>query len=167
MNYIVTFNNSDINAKIEEIKPFVYSVTVEGEEFLVDAHKPSSSVFSLIVEGKSYEADVSENNDNIELQINGLHYNMEVVEEKKKKLMRVAHKVADDGMEEIKAPMPGKIVKLLKKAGDSVKAGEGVIVVEAMKMENELKASVSGTVKEFFVEEGQAVEAGVKLLKIE
>jgi len=167
MNYVVTYNNKEINAKIEEIKPFEYNVTIDSKEFIVDAHKTTSSVFSFIVDGKSYEADVTETADVIELLINGLQYKMEIIEEKKKRLMRVVHKTASDGKEEIKAPMPGKVVKILKKAGDEVKAGEGVIVVEAMKMENELKASVSGMLKNVYVEEGQAVEAGLKLVEIE
>jgi biotin carboxyl carrier protein len=63
--------------------------------------------------------------------------------------------------------MPGKVVKLLVKPGDAVKAGDGVIVVEAMKMENELKAPAPGTVKEIRVAEGKAVAAGEVLVVIE
>ena len=63
--------------------------------------------------------------------------------------------------------MPGKVIKILKKAGDEVKEGEGVIVVEAMKMENELKTPKAGKVKEIKVKEGDAVEAGARLALIE
>jgi biotin carboxyl carrier protein len=65
------------------------------------------------------------------------------------------------------SPMPGKVVKLLVGEGQEVGAGQGVIVVEAMKMENELKSAVAGKVKEIFVEEGQVVESGAKLLLVE
>ena len=65
------------------------------------------------------------------------------------------------------SPMPGKVVKLLVGEGQEVEAGQGVIVVEAMKMENELKSAVAGKVKEIFVEEGQVVESGAKLLLVE
>ena len=65
------------------------------------------------------------------------------------------------------APMPGKVVTLLVKPGDVVRAGDGIVVVEAMKMENELKASVAGTVKEIRTEEGKAVNGGDVLVVLE
>src|SRR4030065_584755 len=65
------------------------------------------------------------------------------------------------------SPMPGKVVKLLVKEGEEVKSDQGVIVVEAMKMENELKSAVAGKVKEIFVKEGEGVEAGAKLVLVE
>ncbi len=65
------------------------------------------------------------------------------------------------------APMPGKVVKLLVSAGDQVTARQGVVVVEAMKMENELRAGRAGIVREVLVAEGASVEAGTPLLVIE
>jgi len=78
----------------------------------------------------------------------------------------VAH-AADDGPQRVTAPMPGKIVKLLVKPGDRVQARQGVIVVEAMKMENELRARAAGTVREVRVTEGTSVEAGAILVMLE
>jgi biotin carboxyl carrier protein len=63
--------------------------------------------------------------------------------------------------------MPGKIVRVLVKAGQAVKAGEGLIVIEAMKMENELRSARAGTVKEISVREGTAVEGGAQLCVVE
>jgi biotin carboxyl carrier protein len=65
------------------------------------------------------------------------------------------------------SPMPGKVVKVLVAAGDVVKSGQGVVVVEAMKMENELKAPKDGKVKAVAVKEGQAVEAGQSLVTLD
>ena len=62
--------------------------------------------------------------------------------------------------------MPSRVVKLLKKQGDEVEADEGVAVVEAMKMESELKSPIKGEVKDVFVNEGDAVEAGTVLLVV-
>jgi biotin carboxyl carrier protein len=67
----------------------------------------------------------------------------------------------------LKAQMPGKIVKILVKAGDAVKKGDRLLVMEAMKMENEIKAAQDGVIKELKVNEGQAVETGAELLKFE
>jgi biotin carboxyl carrier protein len=67
----------------------------------------------------------------------------------------------------VQSPMPGKVVKLLVAAGDEVKAGQGVVVVEAMKMENELKSPRDGKIKAVAVKEGQPVEAGQALVTFE
>ena len=75
-------------------------------------------------------------------------------------------KVVHKGPLKLIAPMPGKIVKVLVQEGEAVEAGRGVLVMEAMKMENELKASKAGTVREIKVKEGQAVEMGALLLVI-
>ncbi len=75
-------------------------------------------------------------------------------------------KVAHTGPLKLTAPMPGKIVKVLVAPGEAVEAGRGVLVMEAMKMENELKVSRAGAVQEIKVKEGQAVEMGALLLVI-
>lgn len=71
------------------------------------------------------------------------------------------------GPQRVVAPMPGKIVRVLVKPGDDVKARQGLVVVEAMKMENELKAARAGRVREVSVAEGQSVEAGAALVIVE
>jgi biotin carboxyl carrier protein len=74
---------------------------------------------------------------------------------------------AGTGPQKIVAPMPGKIVRVLVKAGDEVKARQGLVVVEAMKMENELRAARDGRVREVSVAEGQSVDAGATLMVVE
>lgn len=71
------------------------------------------------------------------------------------------------GPQAVLSPMPGKVVKVAVAVGDEVKAGQGVVVVEAMKMENELKAPRDGKIKALSVQEGQAVEAGQSLVVID
>jgi biotin carboxyl carrier protein len=71
------------------------------------------------------------------------------------------------GPQRVAAPMPGKVVRVLVKAGDDVKARQGLVVVEAMKMENELRAARDGRVREVAVTEGQSVDAGALLLIVE
>ncbi|HEX6213744.1 MAG TPA: biotin/lipoyl-containing protein [Vicinamibacterales bacterium] len=74
---------------------------------------------------------------------------------------------AGAGPQRVVSPMPGKIVRLLVKTGDQVKAKQGLVVVEAMKMENELRAARDGRVREVSVAEGQSVDAGAVLLVVE
>jgi biotin carboxyl carrier protein len=79
---------------------------------------------------------------------------------------QVAAGAASDGPQRLLAPMPGKVVRVLVKPGDAVGARQGVVVVEAMKMENELRATRSGVVREVLVLEGASVEAGAPLVVI-
>ena len=79
---------------------------------------------------------------------------------------RKAALAAGDGEQRIVAPMPGKVIKVLVKAGDEVAARQGLVVVEAMKMENELTAARAGVVREITVSEGASVEAGRLLVVV-
>ncbi|MFN7147737.1 MAG: biotin/lipoyl-containing protein, partial [Myxococcota bacterium] len=82
----------------------------------------------------------------------------------RRKALRMAAGAAN-GM--LATQMPGRVVRLLVKPGDVVRKGQPVIVVEAMKMENEMKSPIDGTVAEVLISEGQAVEAGTKLVRVE
>jgi biotin carboxyl carrier protein len=71
-----------------------------------------------------------------------------------------------EGKQQIPAPMPGKVVRILVSAGETVEANQGLVVVEAMKMQNEIRAPKSGTIERIFIREGQAVAAGEALVTI-
>lgn len=74
---------------------------------------------------------------------------------------------AEGKPQRVTAPMPGKVLRVLVKAGDEVKARQGLVVIEAMKMENELRAARDGRVREMLVSEGQSVDAGTPLVIVE
>jgi biotin carboxyl carrier protein len=98
--------------------------------------------------------------------LRGRHYEVALVDPKR---LRSAQSQGGDhtGAAEIVSPMPGKIVRVLVKPGDKVEAGAGVVVVEAMKMQNEMKAPKAGTVVSIEVTEGATVNAGDVLAVIE
>jgi biotin carboxyl carrier protein len=83
------------------------------------------------------------------------------------KVASAAAPARQSGLLAVRSPMPGKVVKVLVKAGDEVKAGAPVVVIEAMKMENELRAPRDGKVKDVSAKEGQTVEAGQSLATLE
>jgi biotin carboxyl carrier protein len=91
---------------------------------------------------------------------------LKVSDARRKKLTSALQPVRS-GPLAVRSPMPGKIVKVLVRPGDEVKAGQGVVVVEAMKMENELRAPRDGRVKEVSAREGHAVESGETLATLE
>ena len=88
------------------------------------------------------------------------------LQEKAARLINAA-KISSNNKLEIKAPMPGLILKIKKKVGEVIKQGESILILEAMKMENDLRTPVSGSIIEIFVTEGIAVEKGDKLFTIE
>lgn len=140
-----------------------YRVTI-GEKILeLDLVRTSASDVSVIVDGASHDLSLEKTAEGYAVMVRGDRFDVDVKDAVKgAALGKVAHK----GPLKLTAPMPGKIVKVLVKEGEAVEAGRGVLVMEAMKMENELKASKAGTVQEIKVKEGQAVEMGALLLVI-
>jgi biotin carboxyl carrier protein len=118
-------------------------------------------VFSILTDGSSYEARVSGS----EVTINGLRYQYEIEDPREWK--RSGSDADARGKASILAPMPGKIVRIIAAVGDDVKAGQGIVVVEAMKMQNEMKAPRDGKVTSIAVRENDSVIAGAVLAVIE
>ncbi len=118
-------------------------------------------VYSAILEGSSYEITVT----GAEVEIAGLR--MHVEREDPRKWNPAAATRISEGRQAIKAPMPGKVVRVLVAEGDEVVAGQGLLVVEAMKMQNEMKAPRAGRVAGIAVKQHEAVNAGSVLVLIE
>jgi biotin carboxyl carrier protein len=143
-------------------------VRLDDQEVLVNLLRVDSTLYSLLIGGRSFEVDLLEVEDAFMVLVDGQPFRVEIQDEQERGLRAAAGKeTARIAKRTVAAPMPGKVVKLLVKPGDAVKAGDGVIVVEAMKMENELKAPAPGAVKEIRVAEGKAVGAGEVLVVIE
>ena len=140
---------------------------VEDTEVHVDFRTPEPRVYSLLVDDASYDVHVDEEADEEELS---LHLFGRVLRARASdaRRRRVVKEVAGpEGLVRITAPMPGRVVKVLAPEGTEVKRGDGIIVLEAMKMENELKAPRDGVVTQVMVQEGQGVEGGSLLATIE
>ena len=141
-----------------------YGITIDdGEEFEVDAVRPVDDVISLVHQGKSWEAGLVETDDGFEVEVVGIRHELDVMDPRKKAL-----RMADGaGQNAVKTQMPGRIVRILVNVGDAVDEGDPLIVVEAMKMENELKATSAGTVSKICVAEGEQVQARTTLIELE
>lgn len=116
---------------------------------------------SVLSEGVSYDLTLEKTAEGFAVLCRGDRFDVELKDAARG---AVLEKVAHTGPHKMTAPMPGKIVKVLVGVGESVEAGRGLLVMEAMKMENELKTTRTGTVLRIMVEEGQAVEMGALLL---
>ena len=141
-----------------------YRVLLDGTPLEVDLRETSGHFVSLLIGGKSYEAG-------LEKRAGG--YNVVLADDVVSVDLAEGTKGAPPpprkatGPSRIAAPMPGKLVRVLVAPGQDVAAGDGLVVVEAMKMENELRAPRAGRVLQVPVREGQAVEAGALLVVVE
>ncbi|GAC1337423.1 MAG: hypothetical protein NVS2B9_08790 [Myxococcales bacterium] len=133
----------------------------------VDAHHLRGNALSLLAGSRSHAAAVAPGKEgSLSVRVGGDVHALEMLDERTLRLRRAGGKFSLDGPQRIDAPMPGKIVRVLVKLGEAVAEGQGLVVVEAMKMENELKSPKAGTVAELHAVEGAAVESGAKLLVV-
>jgi biotin carboxyl carrier protein len=140
-----------------------YRVTIGDKTLELDWVRTGEHEASILVDGASHDITVEKTVEGFGVLIRGDRFDVDLKDAVKGvALGQVAH----TGPLKLMAPMPGKIVKVLVAAGDVVEAGRGVLVMEAMKMENELKAARAGIIQEIRVKEGQAVEMGALLLVI-
>ena len=130
----------------------------------VDAAHLAGHAMSLLVDGRSVRCEVEPGKDGkVAVLVDDQVHELEILDERRLRLRRASGKFTLEGPQRIDSPMPGKVVRVLVKQGDQVQEGQGLIVVEAMKMENELKSPKAGKVTELHAIEGAAVESGAKL----
>jgi biotin carboxyl carrier protein len=152
---------------VRAIGPGTYEVRLRGKVHVVDAFRHDYGTLSLIVDTSSYSAMLDWRETKVNVRLRHAIVPLEILDEKKLRMRRAAGTFTLEGKQTLTSPMPGKIVKVLCRVGDEVKAGQPVLVVEAMKMENELKSPKDGRVVELHVSEGQAVEGNAKLCAID
>lgn len=135
-----------------------------GAERSAQVEVPEPCVYSVLLDGRSYEARVEETLSALAVVIDGYRFEIEVRDPRR--FGRVSGGAGGEGVQSVVAPMPGKVVRVLVGAGDAVEAGQGLLVVEAMKMQNEMKAARTGKVLRIHAREGDTVTAGEVLATI-
>ena len=146
----------------------VSDYTLEGTESAsgkVSVAEIRPGVFSLLLDGKSLTAYTAMTDAGLEVWTGTQRHLLSIADARDKSPR--SKKAVAAGPLEIKAQMPGKVVKLLIASGESVRAGQGVIVVEAMKMQNEMKSPKDGVISHIRVQEGATVAAGETMMVIE
>jgi biotin carboxyl carrier protein len=142
-----------------------WSCRLDGRDFEVDAVLTRPDVLSLRIVNLAYEVKSERVANDLYLWVGSRRFAVEVRDPRS---LRGRTRAADDhGPRKIPAPMPGKVVRLLVHEGDEVEPGRGVAVVEAMKMQNEIKSPKKGTIQKILVSEGAAVNAGDVLAIVE
>jgi biotin carboxyl carrier protein len=152
---------------VEETSPGRYVVRFHDRTLTVDALSFADGALSLLIGNESYGVDVEALKDSVAVTVRGQTVKLGLADERALRLRSAGNGNAATGKQVITAPMPGKVVKVLVALGDQVEAGQGLVVVEAMKMENELKSPKAGKVTELPAKEGTTVENNAKLVVVE
>lgn len=136
-----------------------YRVVIDGAAHIVEAEESVDGILALVVDGRRYRVAVARQQRERLVAVNGEAYSFHP-----EAGAPTAHSLATAAPPEITAPMPGKVLQVLVRAGDRVTAGDGLLILEAMKMENRLVAEAAGTVAEVRVADGDMVDGGQVLI---
>lgn len=162
-NYLVTLESREYSVQIGDDNRII----VDGRLLDVDITR-SGKVFSVLLDGSSITVVVDSSGAVFHALINGLPRDILVESDRERLLKKFSHTAAGrHERSEVHAPMPALVVRVEVEVGDEVQEGQGLMVLEAMKMENELKAHQPGRVKQVLVSRGKAVEKGELLLLLE
>jgi biotin carboxyl carrier protein len=139
---------------------------LDGKEVHMDAVLPRRDVLSLVIDGCCFEVKREQTATDLHMWVGSNRYAVELRDPRSLR-SRQASAVNETGPRKIVAPMPGRVVRLLASEQSEVEAGQGIIVVEAMKMQNEIKSPKKGIVKKIVASAGVAVNAGDVLAIVE
>jgi biotin carboxyl carrier protein len=144
-----------------------WRITLDGNPLDADAVEVAPNTFSVLLNGRSHQIRVAPRADgSLTLHSGVTEHRAELTDPRSWRGRRHGALEAE-GRQQVAAPMPGKVVRLLVQPGDTVEAGQGLLVVEAMKMQNEIRSPKSGRIEKLCATEGQAVNAGDVLLWVE
>ena len=165
MKYISTIGDKEFLVEVIDD----HHVSINGKTYEVDFESVSGQpVYSLIADGKSHEAYVRETDDEWQVLLRGRLFPVKVEDEREKRLRAAAGGgVAESGEFHLKAPMPGLVVAVPVEEGQEVKKGQVILILESMKMQNELKSPRDGIVNRIKVKAGESVEQKQALLSVQ
>jgi biotin carboxyl carrier protein len=164
MIYDATVDGGNVRVEVRAGADGRYTVRLDGRPVEVDVRDTGPQAMSLIVDGRAHEVMIERRPGGYRVVLRGQVLDVALVEGARG---AAAPRRPAGGPARVQAPMPGKLVRVLVSAGQEVGAGQGLVVMEAMKMENEIRAPRAGRVKEAPVREGQAVEMGALLVLLE
>jgi biotin carboxyl carrier protein len=164
MKYITTINDTEFLVEVIDD----HHVNINGKTYQVDFEAVSGQpVYSLLLDGKSHEAYVRESDDDWQVLLRGRLYPAKVEDEREKRLRVAAGGgVAESGEFNLKAPMPGLVVAIPVEEGQEIKKGQVLLILESMKMQNELKSPRDGIINRIKVKAGESVEQKQVLLSV-
>ncbi len=145
----------------------IIDVKIDDRRYRVDSSSAYEGFYSILIDGRSIEALVSGRDNRYSVGHGGQEFDVEFFDPRARKPAQDAGKPVAEGIQRIKAPMAGRIVNTLVKTDEEVEEGQGLIVLEAMKMENKLVSHGAGKVIEILVSDDDTVDSGQDLLVID
>ena len=141
-----------------------WAFRIDGKTVEAEVAEISSGAYSILLGGRSFEARVAPLGGRLTVEVGSRRMTAEVIDPSHRR--RERGEAEREGVQQVTAPMPGKVVRVLAEQGKPIEAGQGILVLEAMKMQNEVRSPKSGIVERLLVKEGQAVNAGDALAVI-
>ncbi|MBI2374393.1 MAG: acetyl-CoA carboxylase biotin carboxyl carrier protein subunit [Deltaproteobacteria bacterium] len=169
LRYVAIHGKKTSDVGVTPIGGSRYLVELDGATHEVDALRFSGGNWSVIIDRQSYDVELEvagdqESEGRYNTLVRGQVVNLTVQDERRRRMSMTSNRLTAAAPPVLTAPMAGKIVKVLVQKGQAVEEGTAVAIMEAMKMENELRVPAAGVVSEILVREGQAVEAGTSLI---
>jgi biotin carboxyl carrier protein len=147
--------------------PGLFEVKLRGKTHVVDAFKHDYGTLSLLVDDASYTATLDRREGHVRVRVKGSVFPIEILDERRLRMRRAARRPAPAGRQTVAAPLSGRVAKVLAAVGDAVRAGQALVVVEAMGMENELRSPKDGKVVDLRVKAGDAVRRNDDICAVE
>lgn len=163
MKYLLTIHGQE--HALEVRRGDLLACSLDGTPFSAEVAEVRAGVYSILIGRKSFVARVDGDEGEYEVRVEGASCRITVADPRRRR--RGGSQLAIEGKQIVRAPMPGKVIRLLAAKGEAVEAGQGIVVVEAMKMQNEVKSPKAGTVQTVSVQVGQAVNSGETLMIVE
>lgn len=164
--YVATLNGKEVAVTVEDREGGRFAVTVDGVERELDAAPVRPGTWSLLLDGRSYVVDLDDRARATALIAENTETPVRLEDARRKRLAEAVGGAAGGGKELVRAPIAGKVVKVFVEVGDEVEAGQGLAVLEAMKMENEIKADRGGRIEALHMGAGDSVETSQALVEI-
>jgi biotin carboxyl carrier protein len=165
MKIEVNIAGTERTVEIERESSGRLRIRLDGAPVDVDAVEIGANTYSILLNGHSFDARVHPTPQGLSIRCDGQEFPVEVRDPRAWRGQRRELKTAE-GRQQVVSPMPGKVVRVLVASGETVESRQGLLVVEAMKMQNEIRAPKGGHVERVLVAEGQTVAAGQPLVII-
>lgn len=168
MSLEINVNNRTANVELLERDGNNIRISLDGKEYKTDIEVLENGVYSILLNGISYDVRVlqHDNNKHYNVNLKRHSFDVEIVDAESKYKNNRSKGDAEENENIIFSPMPGKIVKILVKEGTHVKAGQTVVIIEAMKMQSEYKVKKDGVIEKIKVKEGDTVDANQTLIVV-
>ncbi|MGH7865622.1 MAG: biotin/lipoyl-containing protein [Candidatus Binataceae bacterium] len=165
--YVATLLGAEHEVEVEELSADSFRVRLGQRQFDADLKQIGPVSYSVVVADRSFDFDVVRDGEELVIASRGGTTRLMLVDAARRAMRKGGRARELGGRVELKAVMPGRVISVLVQLDDDVKADQGVMIIEAMKMENELKSPKAGKVTEVNVAAGQTVEKGEVLLVID